>query len=200
MRPGPLPWASGHARPSAAAEATVRRMERVLLDDVVRTDHGQLDVLWSDDVGFDGNGDRFFHGQLNGLVGAADPGGVYVALARRSGGSRVRVVLLEAQPPPAPVRYEDVVEVSITVPGGSGVRWVSWAGESSGDLDGVGPGTYRLRVSAYGRDAGRAGEFAEGVVDEYLLQLWPAAGAPDAVVRVGSADARYWHRELGARR
>lgn len=49
-------------------------------------------------MGFDGDVDRFFRGQVNGLVGAGDRDGVYVSLARRSGGSRVRVVLLDAEP------------------------------------------------------------------------------------------------------
>ena len=29
--------------------------------------------------------------------------------------------------------------------------------------------------------------------DRYLLQLWPAEPAPDAVVREGSEIAAYWH-------
>lgn len=78
---------------------TLRRMERVLLDDIIRTDYGQFDIGWSEGAGFDGNWDRFFNGQVNGLVGAADPGGVYINLGRRSGGSRVRIVLLDGAPP-----------------------------------------------------------------------------------------------------
>jgi hypothetical protein len=38
------------------------------------------------------------------------------------------------------------------------------------------------------------------MVDEYLLELWPAPLRVDDVLRVGSDDARYWHRELGNRR
>jgi hypothetical protein len=125
-------------------------MERVLLDGNVETDYGQFDLVWSDSVGFDGNFDRFFNGQVNGLVGAADPSGVYLNLARRSGGSRVRMVLVDAAPPLPPPHYEDVVEVSVTVPGGGDIRWLSWAGESSGNVEGVAPGTYRMRVSAHG--------------------------------------------------
>ena len=49
-------------------------MERVLLDEVISTDYGQFDLIWADD--------RFFRGQDNGLVGAADPGGMYLNLAR----------------------------------------------------------------------------------------------------------------------
>jgi hypothetical protein len=175
-------------------------MKRVLLDEVIDTDYGQFDLVWSDDAGFDGDWDRFFTGQVNGLVGAADAGGVYINLGRRSGGSRLRIVLLDAEPPLSPSRYEDVVEVSTVVPGDADVQWMSWAGEASGRVAGVEPGEYRLRVSAQGRDAGSAGEFAEGVVDEYLLELWPSPMEPDEVLRVGSQDAQYWHKEIGGRR
>lgn len=177
-------------------------MSRVLLDEVVHTDYGQFDLVWSDDaVGFDGEPDRFFHGQVNGLVGAASGDGVYINLARRSGGSRVRVLLLDAEPPLPPAAFEDVVEVSIAIPDGATVLWLSWAGETSGELEGVAPGTYRLRVSARGRDAGREGELAEAVVDEYQVELWPSADAQaDAIVRIGSEDAKYWHGTWGGRR
>jgi hypothetical protein len=175
-------------------------MERVVLDVIVETDYGQFDLVWSDAIGFDGNFDHFFNGQVNGLVGAADPGGVYFNLARRSGGSRVRMVLVDVAPPLTPPYYEDVVEVSVTVPGGVDIRWLSWAGESSGTVEGVAPGSYRMRVSAHGRDVGRDGELADGVVDEYLLELWASSTAADEVLRVGSEDARYWHRAVGGRR
>ncbi len=175
-------------------------MKRVLLDEVIDTDYGQFDLVWSDEAGFDGEWDRFFKGQVNGLVGAADPGGVYLNLGRRSGGSRVRLDLLDAEPPLPPSRYEDVVEVSMDVPAHAEVQWMSWAGESAGPVEGVEPGEYRLRVSARGRDAGRDDEFAESVVDEYLLELWPSPVAPDEILRVGSQDAQYWHQEVGGRR
>jgi hypothetical protein len=57
------------------------------MDQTVDTDYGQFDLVWTEAGGFDGNFDRFFAGQVNGLVGASDPDGVYVNLARRSGGS-----------------------------------------------------------------------------------------------------------------
>jgi len=175
-------------------------MDHVLLDEVIDTDYGQFDLVWSDEAGFDGGWDRFFKGQVNGLVGAADAGGVYINLARRSGGSRLRLMLLDTEPPLPPPHYEDVVEVSTVVPVGADVGWQSWAGETGGRIDGVAPGVYRLRVSAQGRDAGSEDEFAESVVDEYLLELWPAAMERDEVLRVGSQDAQYWHKQVGGRR
>ncbi|MFF0343492.1 hypothetical protein [Kribbella sp. NPDC004875] len=174
-------------------------MERVLLDEVVFTDYGQFDLGWGDGFGFDGDADRYFAGQVNGLVGAARANGVYLHFGRRSGGSPVRIVLIDEAPGESGSSWEDVVEVSIDVPSGTQVRWVSWHGDG-GVLDGVGAGEYRLRVSARGRDAGHDGEFADGPVDAYLLQLWPAPARPDAILRVGSSDAEYWHREWGSRR
>ncbi len=175
-------------------------MQRLLLDEVIHTSYGQFDLVWADGLGFDGDFDRFFAGQINGLVGAADSDGVYINLARYGGGSRVRLTVHDAEPPlPAP-DFEDVVEVSVAVPAGATVQWAAWGGTNFGEVVGLQSGTYRLRVSAHGRDAGSQGEFAEGVVDEYLLDLWPAAAAEDEVVRVGSENARYWHREVGGRR
>ena len=92
---------------------------------------------------------------------------------------------------------EDVVEVSAVVP--AEPVWISWARESEGDLE-LPAGTYRVRVSARGRDAGADGEFADGVVDSYLVEFWPGEVAEDAILRTVSEDARYWHREWGSRR
>lgn len=112
----------------------------------------------------------------------------------------MRVVLSDTAPGEPVASWEDVVEVSTVVPPGAGAGWSSWAGESGGDLDGLAPGTYRLRASARGRDAGRDGEFADGPVDAYLLQLWPrhphpmrscgsAAATPSRGIASGAADA-----------
>jgi hypothetical protein len=170
-------------------------VERILLDEIIETDYGQFDLVWAEPGGFDGDLDRFFAGQKNGLVGAGDPNGVYLNLARRSGGSPVKIVLYDVEPAAADNSFQDIVEVSITIPPGSAVQWVSWAGETSGVLAGMKAGVFRLRVSARDRDEGAAGEFADGPVDSYLLELWPAPAAPDSILKVGTEDARYWHRE-----
>lgn len=175
-------------------------MERVLLDQVVETDYGQFDLVWTESGGFDGNFDRFFASQVNGLVGASDPDGVYINLARRSGGSPVNIVLMDEAPVSDEASWEDVVEVSFILPEGRDMRWITWAGESGGMLGAIPPGSYRLRVSARGRDQGHAHEFSEHLVDAYLFQMWPAPPSPDAVLRTGSEDGRYWHGEVGGRR
>lgn len=175
-------------------------MERVLLDETVETLYGQMDLVWSDEGGFDGDWDRSFAGQVNGLVGAANADGVYINLARPSGGSRVRIVLLDAAPPLPPQSFEDVVEVSTTIPAGVEIRCIAWD-STVAPLDDIAPGTYRVRVSAHGRDAGRQGDTGEGLLDElYLIELWLSPFAPDQILRVGSESAKYWHREIGGRR
>lgn len=167
----------------------------VLLDEVVHTDYGQFTLLQGDE-GFDGDADRFFAGQTNGWVGAAVDGVVHVVLARRSGGSQVRIELHDGAP--ALGDAEDIVEVSLRLTDAP-VGWEGWAGEPSGVLE-IPPGTYRVRVSARGRDAGQADEFADHVVDWYLIELWPDAMRQDEIVRSGSQDAADWHASWGSRR
>lgn len=170
------------------------------MDLVVYTDYGQFDLVWAEGGGFDGNFDRNFTGQVNGLVGAAAPDGVYLNLARRSGGSSVRIVLVDVPPGIGGPLWEDIVEVSTSIPAGQALHWWGWAGMSGGVLAGLEPGSYRLRASARGRDTGRDDDYSDRVLDFYLLEMWPAAWQPDAILRVGSDDAKYWHREVGGRR
>jgi hypothetical protein len=173
-------------------------MVRVLLDETIETDYGLFELCWGD-YGFDGDFDRNFAGQVNGLVGAASGLGLFVNLARRSGGSPVCIVLAPQAAPADVEAWEDIVEVSIAIPPGAEVVWRTWAGENGGGVD-LPSGTYRVRVSACGRDAGHRDEFADGAVDRYLLELWPAPVRPDAIIQSTSDDAEYWHREVGSRR
>ncbi|WP_369744478.1 hypothetical protein [Paenarthrobacter sp. AMU7] len=175
-------------------------MERVLLDQLIMTDYGQFNLYWAG-YGFDGIFERFFGGQVNGLVGASNPDGIYVHFGRRSGGSDVRIILLDEPPGMnSDSSWEDIVEVSFTLPEGQHMRWASWAAETTGELRDVPPGSYRLRTSAKGRDAGEDGEFSEEVIDYYLLEMWPASPQPDAILRSSSKSAEYWHKTYGSRR
>jgi hypothetical protein len=109
-------------------------------------------------------------------------------------------MLCDSAPDLPPEDFEDVVEVSTVVPPGATPGWASWAAETGGPLPDVVPGSYRLRVSARGRAAGRAADTSDGVVDEYLIELWPAAPQLDAILRTGGEEALYWHRTWGRRR
>jgi hypothetical protein len=173
-------------------------MVRVLMDEVVDTDYGQLDLWFSEDVDDDGDVEATFAGQANGVAGAAVPGRIYLNLGRRSGGSPVRIEAHDGVVP-CDAQWEDVVEVSTVVGDQGSCGWSSWAGEDGGQFD-LAPGPHRVRVCARGRDAGAEDELADEAVDFYLVQLWPAPVEPDAIVRVGSENAAYWHESWGSRR
>jgi hypothetical protein len=176
----------------------VVRVDIVLLDSMITTDYGQFEIVWSDEF-FEGDFDRCFDGQVNGIVGAARPSLIYFNLARHGDGtSPVRIVLLDAEPPEPEPQWEDVVEVSTTLPPEGEVRWLSWGAESSGVLRGLGAGDYRVRVSASGR--GDADDYPQDDLDRYLIEWWPAPRKPDEIIRLGSENAKYWHKEVGSRR
>jgi hypothetical protein len=89
-------------------------MVRVLVDEVVATDYGQLHLWFSDDVEDDGDIQATFSGQVNGVAGAATPGRIYLNLGRRSGGSPVRIEAHDGVIP-CDAEWEDIVEVSTVV-------------------------------------------------------------------------------------
>ena len=110
-------------------------------------------------------------------------------------------VVVAAQDPGADLdRYEDVEEVGFASPTGV-VSLVEWgtANPRARAIDLLdGPGAYRVRYHA--RHMDQAGD-ADGdlVIDGYLLQIWPAPGAPPERLKVTSVSGRYW-AEIGDRR
>jgi len=133
-------------------------------------------------------------GQANGLCGAAVPGQLlFLITGLHTGRTRVTVEVLDA---PAPIgdEWEDVVEASFR-PVTAKVALVQWAGEASWPLP-LAPIDYRVRYSATGMDRARRRDTllaGEPLLDRYLLQLWPAPLAPDAVIRETSRCAAYWN-------
>jgi hypothetical protein len=132
-------------------------------------------------------------GQTNGLCGAAVPGQLFLITGLHTGSTRVTVEVLDA---PAPIgdEWEDVVEASFR-PTRPKVFLLQWGGERAGVLP-LAPIDYRVRYSATGMDQARQEDTlreGEPVLDRYLLQLWPASPAPDAVIRETSRCAAYWH-------
>lgn len=107
-------------------------MQHFIVDEVVETDYGQLDLVWSESDGF---AERYFAGQVNGLVGAGDADGVYLHLGRRSGGSHVQVVLQDSPPTEPDDPWEDVVEVPVLILAQGQVQVLSWAAESVWNLE-----------------------------------------------------------------
>lgn len=129
-------------------------------------------------------------------------GGAHVYTGTHTGEISVTVELHD-QPPPLDIDYwQDVVEVSVPAPTGQ-LRVGGLTAETETEsllpsLSHAGPGTYRLRVHARGRDGAAsadeshdgeaAGEYADDdsdgaedhtdPTDEFLIAVWPAPEAP----------------------
>ena len=161
---------------------------QILFDGVLHVQYGQAG-LYVGDVDGSGAGEAF-DGQANGLLGVASPGLAWLRFATHTGDVACRV---ESHPsaPDLDDDWEDVVEASVLVDDGP-VALVGLMEEPSAEFH-VPSGDYRVRFCSRGRDAARVDEQAGH--DSYLLQLWPAPVAEDEVLRQGSDDAAYWHRE-----
>jgi len=135
--------------------------------------------------------DGTFVGQVNGLSGAAIPGALFLVTATHSGAIPVRILLLDDEP--APGDWEEIVDVSF-VPSGQHAAFSGWAENPSATFD-LPAASYRVRWSGRGMDAAHDATATEEepALDAYELALWPAAIAPDRIVRRTSATAAYWH-------
>lgn len=89
--------------------------------------------------------------------------------------------------------WEEIVEVSFT-PSTQKVILSEWGGTYVCDIP-ILQKTYRVRYCA--RDMALGNEVDTNVedqpVDFYCLVFWPAAPAPDALVKQTSQVAAYWH-------
>jgi hypothetical protein len=110
----------------------------------------------------------------NGLV-SAYLGDIEVATGIHTGDVEVTVEL-HAEPPGPAEGWEEIAELSWRSP--SGEALVTPLMHDPADLPSLawqGPGSYRLRVHARGRDTAVDHATGENVVEFYLLQSWPAA-------------------------
>ena len=168
---------------------------RRLFDGRLHVHHGQAYVAASDARA---ELPEAFAGQENGLCGAAVPGFLFLITGLHTGEVGFAVEAHDG-PPPIDGSWEEVVEASfaVTTPG---VALVEWSEGDGIPLD-IGVGDWRARYCARGMDAAHDETLPEGapVIDHYLLQLWPAAPAPDRVVTRTSRTAAYWHRTARTR-
>ncbi|TDD60415.1 hypothetical protein E1293_45755 [Actinomadura darangshiensis] len=120
----------------------------------------------------------------NGLVGVLGDGAACVCTGTLEG--LVRLTAQASQEPPlAHVGdWDEVVEIAFHSPSGR----FSINGVANGpplpNLAVAGPGYYRVRVHARGRDAGHGAETVTDVneiVEEFLIICWPGDGQPEAV-------------------
>ena len=131
-------------------------------------------------------------GQANGLCGAQVPGQLNLVTGLHTGEVPFRVEWWDAEPP-VDDAWEEVVEAPYLV-SEQDLSLESFEEFFEVHLPATGP--HRARYSATGMDAGHELDTTdedELAPDRYLLQLWPAAEAPDAVVRQTGEYAAYWH-------
>jgi hypothetical protein len=162
---------------------------RSLLRGDVFVDYGTITVL---SEGLPAPGDEAFHGQRNGLCGAAVSGALSLVTGLHTGLVGFAVELHD-EAPALDASWAEVVEVSFRPEGPAAV--VSWEGEQVCPL-GLAEGWYRVRYCASGMDEGHdqpGRDAGEPEVDRYLLQFWPAPPGPDAVLRQTGEVAAYRH-------
>lgn len=140
-----------------------------------------------------------FQGQANGLCGAVVPDSLFLVTGLHTGAVPF-IVEVFADEPPVPEEWQDVVEVSFSA-SESEVMLLGWGGMSSDWIFLGQPGWFRVRYCAMDFAAGRQSDTriaGTDVLDRYLLQFWPAASEPDAVVRVSGPETAYWHEYAAA--
>jgi len=131
-------------------------------------------------------------GQTNGLCGAKLDHRLAMVTGLHTGNIPLRIEWYPAEPAMDP-KWEDVVEASLDITSTDGML-VSF--EDDAELEFPQTGWHRARYCAAGMDAGSDLDTLdedELAPDRYLLQLWPAPAAPDAIVRETSKIASYWH-------
>lgn len=121
-----------------------------------------------------------------GLV-SADGGGIEVTTGIHTGEVYVTVEPHSKWPDPAP-GWEEIAEISCHSP--SRELLVTSFTDDPADLPSLasdGPGSYRLRVQARGRDRAVDQTTVDEVVESYLIQSWPAAHQDALLVQATDA-------------
>ncbi len=163
----------------------------VLFAGLVFVHYGFLYLGSDDDVGATLIEERA--GQTNGLIGAQQPGRVSMITGLHTGEVSLTVEWLPTQPVVGD-DWDDVVEVPFVI---EQTELTLSSFEDSIPVEVPQTGPHRVRYSASAMDAGKeldTPDEGEQTPDRYLLQLWPAPFAPDAIVRETAAIAAYWHR------
>ncbi|RKT55603.1 hypothetical protein [Saccharothrix australiensis] len=123
-------------------------------------------------------------GWSNGLVRAL-PAGALIYTGISQGYVRVHAATTPDEPAvPAETSWEEIVDISVTAPRG-GLRVDSHehgAPAALPLLSTQGPGTYRLRVHARGRDR-HYDQVHTDPGEDYLILCWPSPWASESVIR-----------------
>jgi len=132
------------------------------------------------------------------LVWAITATSARVSTGIASGPVRVTCRALDEAPLVLEDGWEDVMELSLeTTPDWALSAAGNWGGDEElvDRIDVHGPGTYRLRVHARGRDINYDGAVEEPVED-YLVLGWPAPAAPTRVLKATSKVGRQEQGDL----
>ncbi|MGA5299041.1 hypothetical protein ACPCHT_03890 [Nucisporomicrobium flavum] len=162
----------------------------VLLDRAIHVSYGSAEAGTGADPGVDP--DTFWHGQVNGLCGAAVRGFLALMTGLHTGYVQFRVELHPGRPPLGD-DWEEAVEVSFRHRAKK--LWVRGLLSEAYPAK-LPPGDYRVRYCARGMQEGQRQDTAgeDEIVDAYLLQFWPGEAEPDRIVRQTSEVAAYWHK------
>ncbi|GAA3144783.1 hypothetical protein GCM10010466_39840 [Planomonospora alba] len=119
----------------------------------------------------------------NGLV-TTQPGIAIIKTGIHTGKVAVSVEVYDEPPRVTTEEWDEVVEMPLEAVLGR-MRVCGLASEAPDyfpDLTPEGPGQYRIRVHARGRDAA-IDLVAETPVEEYLIMTWPSSKAPEAIYK-----------------
>ncbi|OHV51674.1 pentapeptide repeat-containing protein [Pseudofrankia sp. BMG5.36] len=154
--------------------------------DDFRVAYSQYYLIDHNVIGEDAGLSQAFQG--NSLVGA---GGGHLAVVCGTQYGRIRITVDVLGDEPAPDFDDWPLVVDISHHSNTGRVWLAeWdrgGRPEPGNLTPGGPGWYRVRVRARGRDVARAAGTAcfdtEPPLEEHAVSIWPASPAPDVVHR-----------------
>ena len=134
-----------------------------------------------------------FRGQVNGLCGAASPHSLFLITGLHTGKVGFTLDVLDKEPA-LDNSWEEIVEVPF-VAQATKYMLQDWDGKQVCAVPLL-PGNYRARYCARNMDLGHEVDtLVEGEpIDFYYLAFWPAAIAPDVVLKQTSESAAYWHQ------
>ncbi len=134
----------------------------------------------------------------NGLIAVGEDG-ASILTGLTVGPVKVTVTTHVSEPSLHEGGWDEVVETSFISTTGSALV-TSWEDGEAEDLPGLtpsGPGSYRVRVHARGRDEGRAKDSLgpdDDPVEVYLLQVWPTPAAGERIIRQTDQVGDEWRQ------
>ena len=164
---------------------------KTIFEGVVISCYGQAYVHFKDTYDY---GDDVRKGQMNGLLGAAQPTTLFLTFGLHTGNVKLSLRVAD-KAPDFDESWEEVVEASFGVPDSQEIEFTDWNGDIQQALP-LAAGTYRVRYTA--NNFGEAEDLPESEndaspIERYELTFWPAPREPDRVLKVTRSAAQYWH-------